>query len=177
MLDLRWASGDSWSELVAPAIEAELVRGRLRGPSGPDRHCRAGPFTAERHRLGPRTRARAGEPVSEPDGPGLLDDAGGGRRGGVARLFGVRRPTGGRSVRTGSADLDPARAATLYQQVDRLLWQAMPAVPLFAEPTLLVSNADVTGVQADCLAKPGPLVGCRWVDGCGPGAETAAPKH
>ena len=25
VLDLRWASGDPWSELVAPAIEAELV--------------------------------------------------------------------------------------------------------------------------------------------------------
>ncbi len=55
-----------------------------------------------------------------------------------------------------SASLDPARAASLYQEADRLLWQAMPAVPLFAEPTLLVWSAYVTGVQGDAWGT-GPL--------------------
>ena len=55
-----------------------------------------------------------------------------------------------------SANLDPARAATTYQEVDRLLWQAMPAIPLFCEPTLIVSSADVSGVQGDAWGT-GPL--------------------
>ena len=57
-----------------------------------------------------------------------------------------------------AVELDPARAALIYQKIDELLWQAMPAVPLFAEPTLLANVASISGVQADAWGA-GPLWG------------------
>jgi peptide/nickel transport system substrate-binding protein len=57
-----------------------------------------------------------------------------------------------------AVELDPARAALIYQQIDLLLWQAMPAVPLFAEPTLTVNEANLLGLQADAGGS-GPLWG------------------
>jgi ABC-type transport system substrate-binding protein len=41
------------------------------------------------------------------------------------------------------------QATPLYNQLDRELWVAMPTLPLFAEPTLLVNSAWVSGVQDD----------------------------
>jgi peptide/nickel transport system substrate-binding protein len=45
--------------------------------------------------------------------------------------------------------LAPPQAAALYQQIDQLLWSEMPTLPLFAEPTLLVWSASVSGVSDD----------------------------
>jgi peptide/nickel transport system substrate-binding protein len=67
--------------------------------------------------------------------------------------------------------LNPARAATIYRQIDQLLWQAMPSIPLFAEPALLVSNAGVSGVQAAVWGS-GPL----W-KAIGWALMGVAPKH
>jgi len=41
------------------------------------------------------------------------------------------------------------QAQLAYQQADQALWSAMPSLPLFAEPDLLVSSAWVGGVQGD----------------------------
>ena len=117
----------------------------------------------ERHQLGHRAGPGAGEPLPGPDGPRLLDVRSGDRPGRVVRL--PRASTLRRSTRLfeeAAVELDPARAALIYQQIDRLLWQAMPAVPLFAEPTLLANEASLSGVQADA-GGAGPLWGAaNW---------------
>jgi ABC-type transport system substrate-binding protein len=149
VLDLRWASGDPWSELVAPAIGAELVDAGFEvradpidttqldaaqlGDTGWDvaiMPVAASTYPSQMARVYSTTAAVAGEGVS-------FD------------LSGFDAPQVDALFEQASADLDPGHAATLYQEADRLLWQAMPAIPLFAEPTLLVSSANVTGVQTD----------------------------
>ena len=52
----------------------------------------------------------------------------------------------------------PRRApSSIYQQIDQALWTAMPTLPLFAEPTMLVWSSSLSGVGDD----PGGL-GPLW---------------
>ena len=162
VLDLRWASGDPWSELVAPAIEAELVDAGFEVRASPIDASELGaaqlndtgwdlalvpvvasPYASQMARVYSTTAAVAGEGES-------FD------------YSGFDAPQVDALLEQASANLNPARAATTYQEVDRLLWQAMPAIPLFCEPTLIVWSADVTGVQEDAWSA-GPLWAApRW---------------
>jgi peptide/nickel transport system substrate-binding protein len=54
-------------------------------------------------------------------------------------------------------ELAPPRAQAIYQQIDNALWADMPTLPLFAEPTMLVWSASLSGVSDD----PGGL-GPLW---------------
>ena len=54
-------------------------------------------------------------------------------------------------------DLAPPSAQLIYQQIDKALWTAMPTLPLFAEPTMLVWSSSLSGVGDD----PGGL-GPLW---------------
>jgi peptide/nickel transport system substrate-binding protein len=158
VLDLRWASGDPWSDLVAPAIAAELVQAGFEVRANPIHGSQldaaelddtgwdvaivpvvASAYPSEMARVYSTTAAVAGEGVS-------FD------------VSGFDAPQVDAFFEQASTNLDPGRAATLYQDADRLLWQAMPAIPLFAEPTLLVSSAYVTGVQTDA-GGVGPMWG------------------
>ncbi|MGO9344661.1 MAG: ABC transporter substrate-binding protein [Acidimicrobiales bacterium] len=174
VLDLRWASGDPWSELVAPAIEAELVEAGFE--------VRADPLDnseIEASQLADMGWDLALVPVEASPYPGQM-----------ARVYSTNEAVAGEGVslnpegfdapqvdavfEQASADLDPGHAATLYQEADRLLWQAMPSIPLFAEPTLLVSSAYVTGVQADA-GGPGPLWNAASWRKLGPEHKMGAP--
>jgi peptide/nickel transport system substrate-binding protein len=156
VLDVRWASGDPWSELVAPAIQAELVQAGFEVRSNPIDVSEldsaeladsgwdlalvpvvASPYPGQMARVYSTIPAVAGEGVSYD-------------------VSGFDAPQVDALFESASANLNPARAATLYQEADQLLWQAMPAIPLFAEPTLLVSSAYVTGVRSDSWGA-GPL--------------------
>ncbi len=101
ILNLRWASGDPWSELVAPAIDAELVQAGFEVRANPIDRARARRVRAHRHGLGPRPRAGYGEPFSRADGAYVLHDRGGRRGRRVLRPVGLRRPASGRPVRGG----------------------------------------------------------------------------
>jgi peptide/nickel transport system substrate-binding protein len=46
-------------------------------------------------------------------------------------------------------ELAPPRAHAIYQQIDQDLWTAMPDLPLFAEPTMLVWSSSLSGVMDD----------------------------
>jgi peptide/nickel transport system substrate-binding protein len=46
-------------------------------------------------------------------------------------------------------ELAPPRAHAIYQQIDQALWTAMPDLPLFAEPTMLVWSSSLSGVIDD----------------------------
>jgi peptide/nickel transport system substrate-binding protein len=52
--------------------------------------------------------------------------------------------------------LHPSQAASLYRQIDRLLWQDVPNVPLFAEPTFLAFSKYLQGIS-DIAMGSGPL--------------------
>jgi peptide/nickel transport system substrate-binding protein len=54
-------------------------------------------------------------------------------------------------------ELAPPQAQSLYNQIDQDLWTSMPTLPLFAEPTVLVSSATLTQISDD----PGGL-GPLW---------------
>ena len=87
--------------------------------------------------------------------------AGGGT---VSGLVGVRRPQDRHTVHPGGAGAGSAVSAqAIYQQIDQELWTAMPTLPLFAEPTLLVWSSSLSGVVDD----PGESDRCGTC-GCGP---------
>ncbi len=51
-------------------------------------------------------------------------------------------------VEAASQQLNPDKAAILYNQADTQLWDDMVSLPLFAEPTVLVWSRTIGGVQA-----------------------------
>jgi peptide/nickel transport system substrate-binding protein len=57
-------------------------------------------------------------------------------------------------------ELAPPQAHATYQQIDQALWSAMPTLPLFAEPTLLVWSSTMSGVLDD-PGGAGPLWNVR----------------
>ncbi len=67
--------------------------------------------------------------------------------------------------------LAPPQAHGIYQQIDQALWLAMPTLPLFAEPTMLVWSSSLSGVEDD-PGGIGPFWGVRdWA------RRAAAPAH
>ena len=62
-----------------------------------------------------------------------------------------------------SQQLDAPSAQGIYHQIDQDLWVSMPTLPLFAEPTILVSWATVANVMDD-PGGIGPLWGLRLWD-------------
>ncbi len=59
----------------------------------------------------------------------------------------TRRST--RSFTQAVQELAPPQAHGIYQQIDQALWTAMPDLPLFAEPTMLVWSSTLSGVIDD----------------------------
>ena len=57
-------------------------------------------------------------------------------------------------------NLAPPSAAVVYQHIDQALWIAMPTLPLFAEPTMLVWSSSLKGVDDDAGGL-GPLWNVR----------------
>ena len=162
VLDLRWASGDPWSQLMAPAIQAELVEGGFE--------VRAQPVAATQldqsdlsdtnwdlALVGVESNPYPGEMARDySTSPAVTG------QGESLDVSGFDAPQVDGFFEETAVELDPARAALIYQKIDELLWQAMPAVPLFAEPTLLANVASIAGVQADAWGA-GPLWGAsNW---------------
>jgi peptide/nickel transport system substrate-binding protein len=156
VLDLRWAAQDPWSQLVAPTIEAELVQAGFEvradpvavqtltasNLSGDSWDLALVPLAASAY---PGEMAMAYSDSSVVVGAGQSIDYSGFDLAQVDTLF-----------QQASQQLAEARAAPIYQQIDGLLWQAMPALPLFAEPTLLIVDSGLSGVEGDASG-PGPL--------------------
>jgi peptide/nickel transport system substrate-binding protein len=172
VLDLRWASLDPWSQLVAPAVEAELVEGGFE--------VRAQPMAVSELDQSDLTDTNwdlALVPIQANPYPGVMardystSEAVTGQ-GESLDVSGFDAPQVDALFEEAAIELDPARAAVIYQQIDLLLWQAMPAVPLFAEPTLLANTASISGVQADAW-DVGPLWGAATWARLGPAATTA----
>jgi peptide/nickel transport system substrate-binding protein len=54
------------------------------------------------------------------------------------------------------AELDPARAAALANQVDRKLWEELPSIPLYQRPTFLAWRGTLRNVVENPTLE-GPL--------------------
>jgi peptide/nickel transport system substrate-binding protein len=74
--------------------------------------------------------------------------------------------------------LNPNAAAPLYARIDRILWQEMPTLPLFAAPSVLVADDALVGVSDD-VGGWGPLwdaTGWAYLEPLGGGpVPTGAP--
>jgi peptide/nickel transport system substrate-binding protein len=54
------------------------------------------------------------------------------------------------------AELDPAKAAELANQIDQILWEDMPTIPLYQKPQLLAFRDSFTGIGEN-LSSQGPF--------------------
>jgi peptide/nickel transport system substrate-binding protein len=155
-LSLVWASDDPWSALVGPALAAQLVAagfdvdatpipsstlfGSVLPGAGFDLALvpiAAGAFPSQ---LAPSFGMPVGQPV------GALSD-----------WSGFDDPRIDAMFTQAAQQLAAIPDKQLYHQIDAALWNAMPTLPLFAEPVLTVWSASLTGVKGD----PGGL-GPLW---------------
>ena len=152
-LELVWAQDDPWSAATEPLVAAELVNAgfdvsavavtsaQLTGSVLP-----AGAFDLAiapvETSAYPTACAGYFTSAASVTGPGANLDWSGFSDVRVDALF-----------TQAAQQLGSNQSQPLYQQLDQNLWAAMPTLPLFAEPTLLVNSAWVSGVQDD----PGAL--------------------
>ena len=148
-LELVWADDDPWSAATEPLVAAELVGAGFDVTAVPVTSALltgsvlpAGAFDLA---IAPveasaYPTASAGHFTSAVSvtGPGASEDWSGFS---AARLDAL--------MTQAAQQLGSNQATPLYNQLDRELWVAMPTLPLFAEPTLLVNSAWVSGVQDD----------------------------
>ena len=155
-LHLAWATDDPWSALVGPAIAAQLVGAGFEVTTQP---------TTSSALVGTVLPSGAFDLALMPLPTGAFPSR-------LAPAFGAPPNTPAGSVKDWSGFDDPridalltqaaeqlaaAQARQLYQQIDAALWAAMPVLPLFAEPDLLVWSTSLVHVQDD----PGGL-GPLW---------------
>jgi peptide/nickel transport system substrate-binding protein len=170
-LDLVWAVDDPWSAAVGPIVAAQLVAAGFDVVSTPM-------SSAELYGTTLPTGAfdLALVPVDAsayPSSLGSVFSTSPSITGGApdADWSGFDDPKVDALFTQAVQQLAPPRADAIYQQIDQLLWTAMPTLPLFAEPTMLVQSASLSGVTDDAGGL-GPLWSARlwWL-------RTAAPKH
>ncbi|MDA8269288.1 MAG: ABC transporter substrate-binding protein [Actinomycetota bacterium] len=148
-LTLTWAAGDPWSALVGPAIAGQLVAagfdvisnpvpsasltGSVLPGGGWDLALVPVPGQAYTSQL-----VQAYSTAFGSTGADQVHDWSGFESAAVDSVF-----------TQAASDLYAVSAAALYRQADQALWTALPALPLFAEPSLVAWSSDLTGVVAD----------------------------
>jgi len=85
------------------------------------------------------------------------DDLGPNGSNGSANWSNFEDPDVDQQFAAASKDLNPVTGATVYGQIDDVLWDQMVALPLFAEPALVANGVQVSNV----LANPSPS-GLLW---------------
>jgi len=156
-LNMVWAADDPWSAAVGPVVVAQLVAAGFDVAATPM-------STTELYGTALPSGAfdLALVPVDAGAYPSALGDA----------FSTAPAVTGGAQSQDWSGfddpkvdalfsqavqNLAPPSAQQIYQQIDQALWTAMPTLPLFAEPTMLVWSSSLSGVGDD----PGGL-GPLW---------------
>jgi len=162
-LSLAWADDDPWSAAAGPVLAAQLVdagfdvaseptsSAQLLGtvlPSG-DFDLAVVPVAASAY---PSAMGTDFSSASSVTGGAPTQDWSGFDDAHVDQLFGQA-----------AQQLGKPQALAVYRTLDQALWSAMPTLPLFAEPTLLVWSASVSLVADDPVGI-GPLWDLRdWV--------------
>jgi peptide/nickel transport system substrate-binding protein len=148
-LDIAWAADDPWSAAVGPIVSAQLVA------AGFD--VRATPVSTAQL-VGTVLPTGAFDLAIVPVDVGAYPSA-------LGTVFSTAPAiTGGAPSQDWSGfddpkidalftqamqELAPPQAQGIYQQIDQALWTAMPTLPLFAEPTMLVWSSSLSGVDDD----------------------------
>jgi len=148
-LELVWAEDDPWSAATEPVVAAQLV--------GAGFDVTAVPVTSAQL-TGSVLPAGAFDLAIAPIEASAYPTASAGHFTSAVSVTGPEANvdwSGFSDVRIDALFTQAARqlgsnqSGPLYQQLDQELWAAMPTLPLFAEPTLLVNSAWVGGVQDD----------------------------
>ena len=146
-LHLTWATDDPWSAAVGPVIAAELVSAGFDVASSPvpsdvlmgtvlpsgSFDLALAPVEAGAY---PTAMAAAFSTLEGPAGSVTSQDWSGFDDPKVDALF-----------TAAARELAGQSAQALYQQIDQVLWQELPTLPLFAEPAVLVSSLSMLGAQ------------------------------
>lgn len=154
VLHLVWASDDWWSSQVGPVVAAELVNAGFEVVTStvPEQTLLSTTLPGGAFDLAlapvaatpfPSHTAAVYDPAT-PLGSGL-------------DWSGYDDPKVDALLSQAAGQLAAQDAQAVYEQVDGDLWNAMPAVPLFAEPVLVAWSTSISGVRDD----PGGL-GPLW---------------
>jgi peptide/nickel transport system substrate-binding protein len=159
-IELVWASDDPWSEATGPIIAAQLVAAGVAVTADPlpaaQLYGTVLPSGAFDVALVPvATGAYPSAMASEfSTSPALA------RGGANLDYSGFDDPRIDGLFTQAMQELDTPSAQSIYNQIDQALWTSMPALPLYAEPTMLVSSAAVANVSDDAGGL-GPLWSMR----------------
>jgi peptide/nickel transport system substrate-binding protein len=148
-LDVAWAADDPWSAAVGPIVTAQLVAAGFDVVATPVSTAQlyatvlpGGAFDLALVPVDASAYASAlGDVFST--SPAIT--------GGAASQdwSGFEDPKIDAQFTQAVQDLAPPQAHGIYRQIDQALWTAMPTLPLFAEPTMLVWSTSLSGVQDD----------------------------
>ncbi|HVA04764.1 MAG TPA: ABC transporter family substrate-binding protein [Acidimicrobiales bacterium] len=156
-LDIVWAADDPWSAAAGPIVAAQLVAAGFDVVSTPmstdELDTSALPTGAFDLALVPVDAS------AYPSALGNVFSTSPAITGGASSedWSGFDDPKIDALFTQAVQELAPPQAHAIYQQIDQALWTAMPTLPLFAEPTLLVWSSSLSGVTDD----PGGL-GPLW---------------
>ncbi len=156
-LDLAWAEDDPWSAAVGPIVAAQLVAAGFDIVATP---VPASQLYATTLPTGAFDLALVPvDATAYPSALGTVFSSSPAIIGGAQSedWSGFDDPKIDALFTQAAQELAPPRAHQIYQQIDQDLWTAMPTLPLFAEPTMLVWSAALAGVGDD----PGGL-GPLW---------------
>lgn len=148
-LTLTWAAGDPWSALVAPAVAADLERYGVGVTTDPL------PLTSLKGALTPSGTwdmaivPVAGVPYLSQMAPVYSTGVGTSGDVGTPDWSGFDDPALDTLWTKASQQLAVDVARGQYAQLNTDLWSAMPALPLFAEPTVAAWSADLRGIDPD----------------------------
>ena len=159
-LNLVWAADDPWSAAVGPIVAAQLVAAGFDVAATPMSSAQlygtALPGGAFDLALVPV------EQSAYPSALGNVFSTSPAVTGAAvpADWTGFDDPKIDALFSQAAQDLAPPSAHAIYQQIDQDLWVAMPTLPLFAEPTMLVWSSSLSGVGDD-PGGLGPMWGVR----------------
>lgn len=148
-LTLVWAAGDPWSAMVGPVIAADLQAAGFNVASDPVAGSSVAAAVAPGGPWDLAVVPVPGQAYTSMLAPAYSTAFGTFGADGVRDLSGFDSAAVDAEFHRASRQLFAVTAASDYHQIDTELWTAMPALPLFAEPTLTAWSASIAGVEGD----------------------------
>lgn len=148
-LTLIWAAGDPWSKRIAPTIAADLQAAGFDVVSHPVTGTSVSAAIEQGVPWNLAIVPIPGQAYSSLLAPAFSTAFGTYGADGVHDLSGFDSPTIDTTLTQASRQLFAVTASSDYHQADTELWTAMPALPLFAEPTVLAWSSSIAGVEGD----------------------------
>lgn len=148
-LTLVWAAGDPWSAMVGPVIAADLQAAGFDVASDPVAGSSVTAAVAPGGAWDLAVVPVPGQAYTSLLAPAYSTTFGTYGADGVQDLSGFDSAAVDAEFHRALSQLFAVTAASDYHQIDTELWTAMPALPLFAEPTLAAWSASIAGAEGD----------------------------